>query len=92
MTPKFRELKAVELCTSHVSEETAALMDAGVTDLIVADYSFGWLVRTTDDEDDLFSAPEDLRAVLVAAHEFGASLVLFDRDADEVEGLETFDW
>ncbi|MEQ1950893.1 hypothetical protein [Mesorhizobium sp. CN2-181] len=59
----------------------------------------GWFIWAGDKEDDNWSAdhlargvPEDLIAVLTYARNQGCDYVLFDQDADRIDGLPYFEW
>lgn len=94
----------IEISTSHVSEQTGEWLNA--EGLIAADFHnnatiyaevnmasthFGWFLYCDEDVDAL-DCPDDLKAVMRWVRAQGLEYVLFDRDADQVEGLPTFDW
>lgn len=96
--------KMLVLSTAHVTKETAEWLDkidwlnegpAGNT------YgTYGWFTYAHDDNTCEPSAPHapegeypaDLWAVFQKARELGASYVLLDCDATEIDGLPEYDW
>lgn len=80
------------ISTGHVSEETAnAIYDGGLGDLMKSVY--GWIIWVCPDaEIDPYEWPQDLATVVDWAREQGYMYVMFDRDADTIEGLPIYDW
>lgn len=94
MTLEFR--KILVLSTSHVTEETKDLLDS---DLPLDQWpvsggpygDYGWFMYAHEDPDDE-KIPAELRVVFAFARANGCDNVLFDCDADQVDGLPTYDW
>ena len=57
-----------------------------------ADY--GWFLYAHDENSEEGSQhiPDDLFAVMTWARAYGFHYVLLDRDGDQIDGLECFDW
>lgn len=85
-----------DISTAHLSEADAQRLTAGdtPTGLRVMDDEYGFLVAVppAGDEAHLSRLPTTLHQCLSWAREQDAAFVLFDRDADPVEGLPTYDW
>jgi hypothetical protein len=98
MTLEIR--KVLVLSTSHVSEETADWLDGafdpfnlnlGVSPVSGGHYdSAGWFVYVPTEMNPKF--PDDLEAVIQFARDNGVQHLLFDRDADRIEGLPVYEW
>jgi hypothetical protein len=85
--------RPVFVCSNrHISAATAAYLEAeagnypfagGATD-------YGWFFYTSPHNSE--KMPPDLRGVHDRALAAGAPYLLLDQDADEVEGLPTYEW
>ncbi len=93
----------LDVSTGHITElEMLRLSAGGVSDLSVPrviPHEYGaWVhVRCSEVEDDDVCREDALLGVNVAvvlrrARELGCSWVNFDRDAEPLDGLPTFDW
>lgn len=87
------------LSTAHVSLATSQLLanwathPVEVQPLTVAATWYGWFVSTFEVEgDDAVRIPADLAEVQRFARSLDCAYILFDCDADEVEGLQRFSW
>jgi hypothetical protein len=83
--------RMLDLSTAHVSDETRQRLDDG--ELIPAGYAkgeYGWFVPVIDNDDD--HTPPELRAIMEFARKQNCQWLMFDRDADQIDGLATFDW
>lgn len=96
--PKLEIHKVLVLSTTHVSEETAAMIDAAAAG---RDFPFapefsrneGWMFYCyKPDEVDLSKRPADLVKVMEFARACGCQWVMFDRDGDTVDGLPIYEW
>lgn len=92
MTLEFR--KTLMLTTGHLTEATAKMLDttpAKDWPVIGGPYgTYGWQMYAHDDNDG--TIPDDLWAVCEFANANGADLVVFDCDANPVDGLPTYEW
>jgi hypothetical protein len=95
-SPEIRRF--VVISTGHVSPETAAHLESTPSldwPTIGGRYSeYGWFMYASDINDmpgDL-AIPDDLFAVMTWARSQGVEHILFDRDADAIDGLPWFDW
>ncbi len=52
----------------------------------------GWIVPIVGDEPFPETCPEDLLTIRRLADSVGATWIMLDRDADTVDGLETWEW
>ena len=80
-------VKMLDLSTGHVSAETAARLDAGNFGYVKGEY--GWIVPTLRLSNEV---PDDLAKVMAYARDLDCSWIMFDRDADIIPDLPTFDW
>lgn len=95
-TPEIRRLVALSTC--HLSETTATRLDgtpAAEWPCCGGRYGYyGWFVYAHEENfgigDD--AIPDDLFAVMTWARKQGCEHILFDCDADVVDGLATYDW
>ena len=85
--------------THHVQPATGDLLDAWAglpaddRPLRVADTGYGWFVRTDAiGHVETGPIPSELIAALTFARNQGFRYLLLDRDADEVDELDHFDW
>lgn len=100
--------KYLDCSTNHLSWHTAKTLDgygrenavAQFDDrepryvLTVASTGFGWTVAITEDRlaNENGDIPADLHNVMKFAHAAGCDRIVFDRDADTIDELPTFDW
>lgn len=87
------------LGTMHVSMKTAelldgwALLDPAGRPLGVASTHYGWFIPTRHVEGpDREQIPAELLAAMRLGRGQGCDYLLFDCDADEIEGLTVFPW
>lgn len=87
------------ISTSHIRPSTADLLDQWAPMLPesrpigVAESGYGWFVLTDPlDGEERAMLPPELGAAIDFAHRQGCRWLLLDRDADSIDGLETFDW
>lgn len=97
MTLEIR--KFLTLSTAHLTAWTATLLnntDAMLWPCVGGPFNeYGWFIwcSTPDEaEHQQRDIPPDLRVVMDFALSMGIHHLLFDRDADEVEGLPTYGW
>lgn len=96
----MRILKVLEASTGNVSEQTARFLDyldadTGIEPDLPITYvkgGYGWWVRVNPDRADQSKVPADLLGVISFAHQHGCEWVMFDCDADPIEGLPFYDW
>lgn len=74
-------------CSSWLSDQAQAGEYASFT---VADTTYGYLFYASDDHP--ISEFEELEYLRLKAREHDCDYVLLDRDAEEIEGLPTFEW
>lgn len=97
------EIRKTLVCsTAHVSRSVMMLMDddcgRDVPWLIHSRLEYGWLVRywpPKSSEDRTFAwrtVPRCMKDVIERAESLGCTMVMFDRDADNLEGIRTYDW
>ena len=63
--------------------------------LRVVEHAYGWIVFVLDDlsaQEAEAVAPEWIRPVMAYAREHTCILINFDRDAEHVDGLPTWEW
>lgn len=87
------------ISTNHIRPSTADLLDhwalmlPEARPLGVAEAGYGWFALADPlDGEELEMVPPELRAAIDFARAQGCRWLLLDRDADCVDGLETFDW
>lgn len=82
------EIKSfVTLSTAHVSAETANSLDHDPC-YFTGDY--GWFVYAHDENDG--TIPDDLWRVMCWAKAQNIHHILFDRDAEAISELPTYEW
>lgn len=86
--------KALCLSTSHVTRETAALLDSNEARqfkrIIGGDYdNAGWFIYCSQEQGDI---PDDLFRVMQFALQHDCQHLLFDRDADLIAELPWWEW
>lgn len=93
--------KMLVACTSNISKATADLIEEdiecqlhdGTMPVVFRKGEYGWFVNVSDERAELYpDTPKDLAALIELAAKQGCQWVMLDRDADEVEGLEVFEW
>lgn len=89
----------LSISTHHVLPSTGDLLDAWAQlppdqrPLRIADTGYGWFVRTDAGvQVPTAQVPSDLVAALSFARAHGFRYLLLDRDADELDELDHFDW
>ena len=93
-------IKMLELSTAHVTKQTAEQLDElcsnrNYDDVIVyGKGEYGWIVYgyPSADYDPPENTPADLQDVITLARERGCYWIMFDRDADKIEDLKTYEW
>src|SRR4051812_23741863 len=93
--------KMLVISTSHVSRETARLIDYPVKrgassaslgiPVTFGKGKYGWFVRVPEGEPD-WQCPSDLKHVLAFARRHRCEWIMFDQDADVLPELPAFDW
>lgn len=82
------------LSTSHLRQETAQLLEADEAGVIRHEKGeYGWIIPIIDNPSN--EPPPnltDLVGIYGLARSVGATWIMLDRDADEVAGLETWEW
>lgn len=93
------EIRKVLVCsTSHVPGHVAKRLNAGTLGIegvvIEEDIEYGWLVRYWAPKEDGGRSvwPVQIRLVIERAESLGCSMILFDCDADTLDGIRTYDW
>jgi len=92
--------KMLTLSTAHVTADTAAQLDDRLHQMLgTAPFicfqkdDYGWFVHVPAVPDPRHEQiPPDLNACMAMARAEGCTWLMFDRDADPVEGLPTYDW
>lgn len=95
--------KMLTISTAHITDETADLLDANQLNVVMYNKGeFGWFIHL--DEDNLsnyydsndkasyFYIPEELLKLMKFAQDLGCKWLCLDRDGEELEYFETFDW
>lgn len=84
------------LSTAHLNRETARQLEAGedfgIEDVWRPRYGYGFLVGAVRAAHESGSVPDCLAQAGALAGACGATVLLFDCDADETDRLERFDW
>lgn len=78
----------LDCSTSHLSPAARAYVDR--TDVVSSPTPYGWFVWASEEPGD--DVPPELVAIMNHARSLGAEYINFDADADEIDGLATFDW
>jgi hypothetical protein len=81
-------VKALELSTSHMPESDPdwGNLDSGV----VADFDYGYFVMVASFDEE--NVPEWLRPILARADQEHCVVIIFDRNAEEMEEFTRYDW
>lgn len=87
-------LKMLDLSTSHVSKETAQTLDEAPDGTINAYQKdeYGWFVWVPPTEWERADQPADLLAAFAYARTQQCDWIMFDRDAEIIDDLPSFDW
>ncbi len=94
--PETRTL--VVISTGHICPDTRTMLEhlpCGKWPCVGGGYAdYGWFFYAHEDNCGVADQriPEDLYAIMTWARKRGASHVLLDRDGDQVDDLEWFDW
>ncbi|MEJ3741791.1 hypothetical protein WEI85_00615 [Actinomycetes bacterium KLBMP 9797] len=89
-------LSVLDLSTAHLPEEVCDDL-SGEPGVIAHRVTYGWLMWVPADPD-AFAAetidpmPEEVLAIQRYARRLGCQYVLFDRDAEQVDELPTWQW
>jgi hypothetical protein len=87
--------KTLCLSTAHVAETTANILNTTSYEkwpVCGGPWHFGWLVYAHDDDCGDPPMPRDLWACCCFAREHGFDYILFDQDAEPVDGLPKYEW
>lgn len=102
MNPEIR--KTLVCSTSHVSRNVMMRLDEDIKSTQVFEHvihscvPYGWLIRywppkSSEDRTAAWrTIPRCLKEVIERAEALGCSMVLFDADAYELEGVRTYEW
>jgi hypothetical protein len=86
--------KFLDVSTSNLSELTCATL--GSIEGVSADETrYGWLMHASNGAAQYAREhdwPAELLPIVELARSKGCEYILFDRDAEPIEGLPTFDW
>lgn len=99
------EIRKVLVCsTSHVSRNVMVLLDLqnddsiALSSVICSNVEYGWLVRywppaLSECRTEAWrTIPRCLKDVIERAESIGCNMILFDRDADTLDGIRTYEW
>lgn len=102
-TPPYPEVhRLLALSTVHVSESSRewlteqANLDGGFSLVVYEKSIYGWFIPIIDKSELIDTGfrvegiPQDVQDVLKFAHQNGCTWLMFDRDADQVEGLPVY--
>jgi hypothetical protein len=89
-------LSVLDLSTAHLSEAICADLN-GEPGVIAHQFTYGWLMWVPPNPDESSTAaidamPEVVLAIQRYTRGVGCDYVLFDRDADCIDELPTWDW
>lgn len=83
------------LSTAHITSQTAEFIDKGlIKESNIHCYpknEYGWFLNINS-VTIAQNLPEDLKNVINYAVNHGYSFICFDRDAEEIDDLETYEW
>lgn len=86
-------IQVLDASTAHLTQATRNALDAGCLEAVgrlpAMSSEHGWLVSTCVLDNNVI-AP-DLEGVIALARSKSCSYILFDRDADVIEGLPVFE-
>lgn len=91
------EIRKVLVCsTAHVTEATSKWLDSDDCQIACYKYEYGWflpiLVGLDPWADMPGKIPDELRGLYATAIKNECSMVQLDCDADEIDGLPTWEW
>lgn len=98
------EIRKTLVCsTAHVSRTVMMILDddyapRDIQRLVYSRLPYGWLIRywPTKLSEDRPSAwrtmPRSMKDVIERAESLGCTMVMFDADADNLEGVRTYEW
>jgi hypothetical protein len=84
----------LDLSTAHLPEHICDRLGA-VPGVIAHETVYGWLMWVPDnpaDPDERAEVPDVVATIQCFARAAGCDYVLFDRDADRMDALPTWDW
>jgi hypothetical protein len=97
--------RMIDLSTSHLTEEDTDLMRLAINTSIdlprITPHRYGWIIFVSSDFSTeqaeamkTFGFSDAMIAIYTAAAAMGGDVMIlnFDSDADQVEGLPTFNW
>ncbi|PZP71801.1 hypothetical protein [Methylorubrum populi] len=94
VSPGLELPRMLVLSTSHLRQETAQLLEADEAGVIRHEKGeYGWIIPIIDNPSN--EPPPnltDLVGIYGLARSVGATWIMLDRDADTVDGLETWEW
>lgn len=101
--PKDLEIhKMLTLSTGHVRKSTAQLFELNTDDVPIFfekkpwgerdGDGYGWFIPIIKDEPFPHTCPDELVKVREFAEAQGCTWIMFDRDADTIDDLPTWDW
>lgn len=87
-------INMLDISTAHVSRETATMLDGAPAIMITAyqKNGYGWFVWVPPADFERTHTPDDLSKVFAYAREQKCDWVMFDRDAEIIDDLPSFDW
>lgn len=89
MEPEIRSF--LTLSTAHITQLTGDRLSTNMGDICVGGtIDYGWFIYA--DYENNGAIPDDLWGVMVYARANDCDYILFDRDADCIEYLPTWDW
>ena len=84
--------KMLVLSTAHLTEATCNSYLPGWDGPAYQKGDYGWFVPMFDHFRECVDGADDLRACMEKAAALGCEWLMFDRDADQVDGLPVYDW
>lgn len=88
--------KYLDVCTSHISETTAdelgkvTLTSNLYHGLVVYPFEYGWFVHV--EGVNASAMPGDLLSIVFKAQQNECTFIKLDRDGDDHDDLQTYDW
>lgn len=97
MTTKFEIRKTLVLSTAHLRQESAESLMRGRTDTISEELEYGIQVYVepfghVNPTHPRFEAMPELYPIWKAAHDQDCGFLFFDRDGEQYDCFESFDW
>lgn len=91
------EIRKIMMCsTGHIPGHIAKRFNNDTycpEGVVIENVEYGWFVRYWNTRDEPRSHwPHQLRLVVEAAESNECSMILFDCDADELDGIRTYEW